>query len=517
MSSTVLSTRAAAPAPLASPPRTRRRWGRRAGIAAAGLVALGALSVGVRAATSSSGYELTAVFANAGELLRGSVVRVDGVNAGTVTSITLRDNRAWVQMGISPQFLPIHKDATLTVDPVSLLGARYIDLRPGSASSPALPSGAVIPVRQTSDSVNIQDIFNVLNQPTSAALAALLASLGQGTAGQGTHIAATLKALAPVLGDVQPLLKLLDQQDQMLSAMVSQLAPVTAALSTDHGQALASVVANATKLLAVTATDSQQLGSTVTELPSTLAAARQALGNVGDLAQQATPALSSLTPLTSQLSSVVNELHRFASAATPALTALDPVLSRADTLLLSLRPVVAQLEASGPSLAQLASSADPIVGDLSANLNNLFNFIENWALVTNGSDGVSHYFRAMVIANPNIVTGISPVTIPGIGPFAGGKPISLPAPKTSLPRHLLPDLNKVVDPLTKTVDGILGGLLPGSSASSPASSGAATPASSASSAASHTDPPASAPAPSSFPLSAQQIGSLLGEFLGGTS
>lgn len=488
------------PSPVAASPgpvhRGRRCWLRRASAAAVAAVVVAGGAVGVHQALSSSGYELTGVFINAGELLRGSVVRVDGVDAGSVTSMTLRHNEAWVAMHINPEFLPIHRDATLTVRPVSLLGARYIDLQPGTASSPAVPSGSVIPPSQTSDSVNIQDIFNVLNDPTSGALAALLASLGQGTAGQGPNIAATLHALAPVLGNVQPLLTLLDQQDKMLSDLVSQVAPITSALATAHGQALAGVVASATQLLQATAGKSQQLGATIAQLPSTMSAAQQALTQVGTLAAQATPALASLTPLTSNLTQIVGEIRSFASAANPALTALDPVLTRADSLLVSLRPVVDQLQAAGPSLLQLSSSAQPIVGDLTANLSNLFNFIENWALVTNGTDGVSHYFRAMVMANPNAVTGNSPTTVPGIGPFAGGAPLAVshraPSPAATLPQTL----NQLVNPVTS----LLGGLLSGSSGTS-GSSG-----SSGSSAAS---------SPGNFPLSSNQIGALLGE-LGGS-
>jgi phospholipid/cholesterol/gamma-HCH transport system substrate-binding protein len=474
-----------------------------------------AAAVGVSGAVTSSGYQLTAMFRNAGELLNGSVVRVDGVSAGSVTSLALHGGSARVTMQIDSEFLPIHRNATLTVRPVSLLGARYIDLVPGSASSPALPSGSVLPASQTSDAVNIQNIFNILNDPTSGALAALLASMGQGTAGQGTNIAATLRALAPVLGNVQPLLTLLDQQDQMLAALVAQVAPITQALATAHGQALASVVATAAQLLQVTAAKSQQLGSTVAQLPSTLSDAQQALAQVGSLAQQATPAISSLAPLTSQLTQVVDDLRNFSAAANPALPALDPVLSRADRLLVSLRPVVAQLQAAGPSLQHLSASSQPIVSDLTANLPNLFDFIENWALVTNGSDGVSHYFRAMVMANPNAATGNSPLTVPGIGPFGGGKPIALPAPKASLPANLLPNLNQLVDPFSKAVGGLLSGLLPGSSAASPAVPAAEAGAGRAAAGAGPSSPPGASTAPGSFPLSVSQVGSLLNEFVGG--
>lgn len=493
-----------APVAVVAPSRRRPRWRRLAGALVAALLVAGA-GVGVAGAVAGSGgFRLVAVFRNAGDVLRGSVVRVDGVAAGTVTALSIRHNQAVLTLNIDRQFLPIHRDARIEVRPVSLLGARYLALDPGTPSSPALPDGGVIPATQTADAVNIQDLFNVLNDPTSTALAALVASLGQGVAGQGPNIAATLHALAPVLGNVQPMLRLLDSQDHVLQQLVSEVQPIAAALATGHGSQLAGLVASASSVLQAAGAQSKALGATVAQLPATLATARGALGQLGNLAQQATPALASLAPLTTTLSRLVQELQSFSQAANPALPALDPVLTSADQLLVTLRPVVAQLQPAGPSLQQLAASAQPIVTQLTANLSNLFGFIRNWALVTNGSDAVSHYFRAMMMANPNAVTGNSPVTVPGVGPFAGGQPPSLPSVTLPLPKTVLPNLNTLTDPLSKAVGGMVGGLLPGSTPSSSGSSGAQAAGSPAS------------PAASSYPLSGAQIGSLLRQVVGGS-
>lgn len=483
-------------------PRRRPRWRRRlAGAVVAALAAAGT-GLGVASAVGGGGFRLVAVFRNAGDVLRGSVVRVDGVAAGTVSALSIRHDQAVLTLHIDRQFLPIHRDARIEVRPVSLLGARYLALDPGTASSPALPDGGVIPAVQTADAVNIQNLFNVLNDPTSTALAALVASLGQGVAGQGPNLAATLHALAPVLGNVQPMLALLDSQDHLLQQLVTQVQPVAAALATGNGSQLGGLVASASSVLQAAAGQSQALGATVAQLPATLASARGALGQLGSLAQQATPALASLTPFTTTLSRLVQELQSFSHAANPALPALDPVLTGADRLLVALRPVVAQLQPAGPSLQQLAVSAQPIVNQLTANLSNLFGFIRNWALVTNGKDAVSHYFRAMVIANPNAVTGNSPVTVPGVGPFAGGRPPSVPLPALPLPKNVLPNLNTLSAPVTKALGGLIGGLLPGSTSGSPSGS-------SGSGGASATSGSSAPQGAASYPLSGSQIGSLL--------
>lgn len=82
-------------------------------------------------------------------LTKKSDVRIAGVKVGTVQSIMLVENglRARVTIGVLRQF-PIHADATATVRQDGLLGAKYLDLWPGTSKNSELEHGDVLPQPQ---------------------------------------------------------------------------------------------------------------------------------------------------------------------------------------------------------------------------------------------------------------------------------------------------------------------------------------------------------------------------------
>jgi phospholipid/cholesterol/gamma-HCH transport system substrate-binding protein len=63
-------------------------------------------------------------------------------------------------------------------------------------------------------------------------------------------------------------------------------------------------------------------------------------------------------------------------------------------------------------------------------MDNVLNFIRYWALTTNGKDGLSHYFRAHVVATPDAATGLIPGG-PGTANFGGRDP----APDSGQPKR----------------------------------------------------------------------------------
>jgi phospholipid/cholesterol/gamma-HCH transport system substrate-binding protein len=84
-----------------------------------------------------------------------------------------------VTMEIEGKGLPIHSDATLKVRPkIFLEGNWFLDLQPGSPSAPALPSGSTLPVTQTSDPVQLDQVLDALNTDTRANLQTFLVEYG---------------------------------------------------------------------------------------------------------------------------------------------------------------------------------------------------------------------------------------------------------------------------------------------------------------------------------------------------
>jgi phospholipid/cholesterol/gamma-HCH transport system substrate-binding protein len=305
----------------------------------------------------------------------------------------------------------------------------------------------VLPVTRTSQSTDLDQVLNTLDDPTGTGLAALITTLGEGADGNGKNLAAAIKALAPAMTDTTKLANVLDEQNSLLSSTLDSLEPVAASLADDHGRTLSAVVTSADRLLATTSANQQALQQVLADLPQTLTTARATLAALADTAGSTTPTLQAIRPITDNLSQITDELHQFAAAADPALASAGPVLKKAQQLLADAQPVVAQLRAAGPAALADARSAQPLVSDLSANIDNVLNFLKFWALSTNGYDGLSHYFRGVVVVTPAIATGSLPTV--GTTPPAGtGSTKTKAAPHTP-----------VLTAPTTLLNGILGGLL----------------------------------------------------------
>lgn len=401
-------------------------------VVAVGIFALVAGGLGLRAAMKEDTATVYAEFVDASPLIVGNDVKASGVKVGRVSSIEVVDGRARVGLHLDPEVLPIHGDAKVSIRPVSLLGERYVELQRGTPSEPALAVGATIPVSRTSRSVDLDEVLNAVDQPTGKAVAALLTTLGEGVYGHGENADATVRALAPALTDTQALLDVLDRQSTLLTGLVDQVQPVATAMSAEDGRNLDRLVTVTDRVLAVVRANKRQLAGALRELPGTLRSARIALSRLAGVADETTPTLRALRPTTGDLPEISEELLDFADAADPALASLPPVLVKAETLLDQAAPLAADLRQLGPNLAGTARSALPVADALlRRDLRGVMDFIRNWALTTNGRDGLSHYFRAHVVVSPETVTGLTPGGTPDavedlLDPPQGGDPGGVP-------------------------------------------------------------------------------------------
>ncbi|MBI4833640.1 MAG: MCE family protein [Planctomycetes bacterium] len=82
----------------------------------------------------------------------GSVVKVNGINAGTVEDIRLDDyNKVWITMSLPREFAyNIHNDAVVEIIEPLALGSPEINILPGSKDKPLVQNKEILPVH-TSD------------------------------------------------------------------------------------------------------------------------------------------------------------------------------------------------------------------------------------------------------------------------------------------------------------------------------------------------------------------------------
>jgi hypothetical protein len=178
------------------------------------------LAGGAAGETEPSDLVVIAEFTDAGAIIPGNDVFIDGVKAGSVRRLALADGKARVTFSVDAAFTPLHTDATAAVRSISLLGERYLDLTRGTPSAPVLADGAVLPASQTQRTVELQEILDVIDQPTGTALAALIVAFGEGLAARGEDAAAAIDAMEPALTETARLLDVLGGVERHLAHLL---------------------------------------------------------------------------------------------------------------------------------------------------------------------------------------------------------------------------------------------------------------------------------------------------------
>jgi phospholipid/cholesterol/gamma-HCH transport system substrate-binding protein len=235
------------------------------------------------------GYRLNAAFNTAVNIAPKSPVRIAGVNVGKVSSVRRVGNTGLVTMEIENKGLPIHADATLKIRPrIFLEGNVFVELQPGSPATRTLSSGATIPVTQTSDPVQLDQVLDALNTDTRANLQTFLAEYGEALTAKPT--AAEDAEQAPLvrgINSAQALNKayqigpealrestivnqaLLGREPHDLSKLFANIEKLSAQLDV-HEQQLGELIGNFNTFLGAFAKQSPSLREAVAELPAAL-------------------------------------------------------------------------------------------------------------------------------------------------------------------------------------------------------------------------------------------------------
>jgi phospholipid/cholesterol/gamma-HCH transport system substrate-binding protein len=244
------------------------------------------------------GFRVHAVFQSANSIRPNSPVRIAGVNVGKVTDIerTPGADTATVTMEIQHKGLPLHKDATAKIRPRTFLeGNFFVDLQPGTPSTPTIGDGDTLPVGQTTGPVQLDQILTALQQDTRAGLQRLVRSLAVGLtlkpsraadadadpSARGESAAESLNdsiryAPTALSGTAIVADALTGSQPRDLTRLLRGLTRTTEGLSRNEVQ-LAALVRNLNTTVAATASEATSLRRAVRRLGPTLVSANRAL------------------------------------------------------------------------------------------------------------------------------------------------------------------------------------------------------------------------------------------------
>ena len=286
------------------------------------------------------GFRLKAVFGTAVNISPKSPVRIAGVNVGKVTSVQREGNTGVVTMEISKGGLPIHQDATLKIRARILLeGNWFVDLQPGTPTSPTVSSGYTVPITQTSDPVQLDQILDALNTNTRSNLQTLLAEYGSALTRKPTPAEnAEQNPAVRGLNAAQALKKTYYDSPQALKggAIVSQ------AFGGVEQNDLSKLISGGNQLFAALNRDEQQLGEWVDNFNTFL----------GALSAQS-------TSLTNTVALLPSTLHNATSAFTNFNTAAPAIRKFSLDLVPGVEQAPATIQAAFPWIEQTQASLAP--------------------------------------------------------------------------------------------------------------------------------------------------------------
>jgi phospholipid/cholesterol/gamma-HCH transport system substrate-binding protein len=278
-----------------------------------GVVAALILGVAVLVAillfAGGGGYRVTAEFVNAGQLVKGSEVRVAGVSVGTVEDIQVSENgTAEVTFTVAGDYAPLRRGTQATVKPTSLSGIanRFIDLQLGPQSGEEIDDGGKIGVDHTVTAVELDEVFSLFDKETRSSLRGVIKGQADTLRGRGAELRAGIHYLNPALSTGSRVFGQLTRDEPLLRRFVVDSATLVNALAQRRDD-LTGVVSNLNSTFGALGSQQSALAESVERLPpflrrtnTTFVNLRAALDDVDPLVDAAKPAVQRLGPFLDQ-------------------------------------------------------------------------------------------------------------------------------------------------------------------------------------------------------------------------
>jgi phospholipid/cholesterol/gamma-HCH transport system substrate-binding protein len=370
------------------------------------------------------GYRVDAVFESAGQLVNGNQVRVGGANIGTISDIELDDAaQAVVTMEIDDEFAPLHEGTQATIRATSLSGIanRYISLQPGPNNADEIEDGGRIDADETSAPVDIDVLFNALDDETREGLRNLVRGSGTQYDGRGADANESIKYFAPFLSSTTELTRELALDQRVLERFVRDGAATVSAIA-ERSDDLEQLVSNTSTAMGAIADENVALERALDLLPDTLRKAnttfvnlRATLDDLELLVEESKPATRDLAPFLRALRPLVAEARPTVADLRDLISLPGPNNDLID--LTAKQPRLAQLTATVfPRAIRTLDRAQPVVEYLRGYTPDLTGWITKFAEAAGYYDANGHYARVMPVFSPsafnqaaNSLTAVPPI------------------------------------------------------------------------------------------------------------
>jgi phospholipid/cholesterol/gamma-HCH transport system substrate-binding protein len=299
--------------------------------AAVGALALAvALAVWLLLFRGDSGTDYTLVFQNAGQLVKDDDVQVGGRRIGSVRDIELTDdNRAAVKIAVEEPYAPLREGTQAVIRLTSLSGVanRYIALTPGPGDAPELDEGTTLPSGTTTDVVDLDAIFNTLDERTRGDLADVIKGFAAQYNGKGVETGQSIKYFNPLLSSSRALVQQVTKDEGGLTRFLVNTSRAVTAIA-ERRDDLADLVTNTNATASAIGRENIALARALGLLPTTLRRANTTFVNLRATLDDLDVLVAASKPATKDLAPFLRELRPLVAAARPTIRDLRAVVRR---------------------------------------------------------------------------------------------------------------------------------------------------------------------------------------------
>jgi virulence factor Mce-like protein len=380
-------------------------------------------------------YNVKVVLPEASGLQPSNQVRIAGTRVGIVGSLSPHQNprtgRVTViaTLKLEKSVEPLPANTRAIVQSVSAIGLKYLELEKGN-SSRTLKAGSTIPIDQTREPVEIDELFNMFDKKTRTAIKINTNNFGDGLAGRGLGLNNTIAELKPLVTKAVPVLRNLAAPSTGLHDLFVALDRV-ASQSAPVAQQQAEYFSDLDTFFTSFASVAPSLEAATRAGPASLRQATYSLPHEAPFYADATEFMRLLRPSASSLRTEAPQLgHAFSEGAVnlAAATGLNSRLAESSKALqefgqnpvvtLALEDFQQTLEVGNPLLAGITPAQ--------TNCNYLTLAFRNVANLESENIGVGTLARASVVLAP---TGTNNAGYPSSAPANGPSEEAVPDTK----------------------------------------------------------------------------------------
>jgi phospholipid/cholesterol/gamma-HCH transport system substrate-binding protein len=375
---------------------------------------------------SNGGYTVRAIFDDAGFLISGENVKVDGVTVGTVGSVTPTPQaKAAVILNITnPGFKDFRSDASCKIQPQSLIGEKYVDCLPtqprveGSPLPPPLkkvPSGQedagdyLLPLQNTSSPVDVDLLGDIQRLPERQRFTIILNELGAGLAGRGSDLSEVVKRANPALQELDRVLSILANENHVLAKLAVDSDKALAPLAKVSGR-VADFIKQANTVAQASAATRGSLAQNLKDFPPALKQLGPAMERIQRFAEQTTPTFTALKAAAPGIDKVFTSLPAFSKSTEKFTENLGKTSKVSGPALVATKPLLKRLQTLGGAAVPFTSNFAGLLESLrnTGGLERILDFIFTGAGAANGYDALGHFLRAEGVGNLCVTYATTP-------------------------------------------------------------------------------------------------------------